>query len=52
MSQTTPIKASSSPHQGQPLPYASVTFTGAAVMILEVLGTRIIGPFYRISLYV
>ncbi len=26
--------------------------TGAAVMILELLGTRIIGPFYGVSLYV
>ena len=39
----------------QPTPvvlYATVTFTGAAVMILELLGTRIIGPFYGVSLYV
>ncbi len=32
--------------------YATVTLTGAAVMILELLGTRIIGPFYGVSLYV
>lgn len=32
--------------------YATVTITGAAVMILELLGTRIIGPFYGVSLYV
>jgi spermidine synthase len=29
-----------------------VTITGAAVMILELIGTRIIGPFYGVSLYV
>ncbi len=32
--------------------YLTVTLTGAAVMILELLGTRIIGPFYGVSLYV
>ena len=32
--------------------YLTVTITGAAVMILELLGTRIIGPFYGVSLYV
>ena len=32
--------------------YGTVTITGAAVMILELLGTRIIGPFYGVSLYV
>jgi len=32
--------------------YATVTITGAAVMMLELLGTRIIGPFYGVSLYV
>ena len=32
--------------------YLTVTMTGAAVMILELLGTRIIGPFYGVSLYV
>jgi spermidine synthase len=35
-----------------PVLYVSVTITGAAVMILELLGTRIIGPFYGVSLYV
>lgn len=34
------------------MPYLIVTVTGAAVMILELLGTRIIGPFYGVSLYV
>jgi hypothetical protein len=32
--------------------YGTVTITGGAVMILELLGTRIIGPFYGVSLYV
>ena len=32
--------------------YLTVTLCGAAVMILELLGTRIIGPFYGVSLYV
>ena len=32
--------------------YATVSVTGAAVMMLELLGTRIIGPFYGVSLYV
>jgi len=32
--------------------YLTVTLSGAAVMILELLGTRIIGPFYGVSLYV
>jgi hypothetical protein len=35
-----------------PVLYLTVTMTGAAVMILELLGTRIIGPFYGVSLYV
>ena len=32
--------------------YATVSVTGAAVMMLELLGTRIIGPFYGVSLFV
>jgi len=32
--------------------YLTVTLTGAAVMMIELLGTRIIGPFYGVSLYV
>ena len=32
--------------------YGTVTISGAAVMMLELLGTRIIGPFYGVSLYV
>ncbi len=38
--------------QGMPVLYLTATTTGAAVMILELLGTRIIGPFYGVSLYV
>ena len=30
--------------------YGTVATTGAAVMMLELLGTRIIGPFYGVSL--
>lgn len=32
--------------------YTAVTLTGAAVMMLEILGTRVIGPFYGTSLVV
>ncbi|MFZ1851549.1 MAG: fused MFS/spermidine synthase [Nitrosomonas sp.] len=32
--------------------YATVFFTGAAVMVIELLGTRLIAPFYGASLYV
>jgi len=32
--------------------YGTVTLTGAAVMVLELLGTRILGPFFGVSLYV
>lgn len=32
--------------------YSTVVLTGGAVMVLELLGTRIIGPFYGVSLYV
>jgi len=32
--------------------YGTVALTGGAVMVLELLGTRIIGPFYGVSLYV
>lgn len=52
MSQTAPNNASSLSHQVPVVLYATVTLTGAAVMILELLGTRIIGPFYGVSLYV
>lgn len=39
---------------GLPLPviHATVFVTGAAVMLLELLGTRVIAPFYGTSLYV
>ncbi|TVZ41733.1 spermine/spermidine synthase [Alteromonadaceae bacterium 2753L.S.0a.02] len=32
--------------------YGTVTITGAAVMMVELLGTRIIGPYYGVSLVV
>jgi len=32
--------------------YGTVALTGGAVMVLELLGTRIVGPFYGVSLYV
>ena len=32
--------------------YCTVFVTGSAVMMLELLGTRIIGPFYGVSLFV
>ncbi len=32
--------------------YGVVTVTGAAVMMIELMGTRIIGPFYGVSLFV
>ena len=32
--------------------YGIVAISGAAVMMLELLGTRVIGPFYGVSLYV
>src|SRR5688500_15352817 len=32
--------------------YATVTTTGAAVMMIEVLGTRVIAPFYGVGLFV
>ena len=32
--------------------YATVFMTGAAVMVIELLGTRLIAPFYGTSLYV
>lgn len=32
--------------------YGTVSVTGAAVMMIELLGTRIIGPFYGVSLIV
>ena len=32
--------------------YMAVFLTGAAIMMIEVLGTRILGPFYGVSLFV
>ena len=32
--------------------YGTVFLTGAAVMVIELLGTRLIAPFYGASLYV
>lgn len=32
--------------------YVTVFFTGASVMVIELLGTRMIAPFYGASLYV
>jgi predicted membrane-bound spermidine synthase len=51
MSQTAQV-ASAGPYKTPFTLYAIVSITGAAVMILELLGTRIIGPFYGVSLYV
>ena len=31
--------------------YAVVAICGAVVLVLEILGTRILGPFYGVSLY-
>ncbi len=42
----------SPPLGAKPPLYLAATLGGAAVMILELLGTRIIGPFYGASLYV
>lgn len=36
----------------RPLLYLIVSLTGAAVMVIELLGTRLIAPFYGASLYV
>lgn len=52
MSQTVKRTAPASAHPSRSVLYLTVTLTGAAVMILELLGTRIIGPFYGVSLYV
>ncbi|MBL8037648.1 fused MFS/spermidine synthase [Nitrospira sp. CMX1] len=48
MNQAVSTRTPASPR----LLYAIVMVTGAAVMILELLGTRLIGPFYGVSLYV
>jgi spermidine synthase len=58
---TTKRVASEAPQARSPTPlqaldravlYATVALTGAGVMVLELLGTRIVGPFYGVSLYV
>ena len=38
--------------QGKTWLYLIVFLTGASVMIIELLGTRLIAPFYGASLYV
>ena len=52
LQQSTRHRPESKLIRGMPVLYLTVTTTGAAVMILELLGTRIIGPFYGVSLYV
>lgn len=52
MNHTPAVEAPRVQRQPPLLLYLTVTITGAAVMILELLGTRIIGPFYGVSLYV
>ncbi|MCD2450147.1 fused MFS/spermidine synthase [Methylicorpusculum oleiharenae] len=41
-----------SPGLNKAILFSTVTISGGAVMILELLGTRIIAPFYGVSLYV
>jgi predicted membrane-bound spermidine synthase len=38
--------------QGKIWLYLTVFMTGASVMVIELLGTRLIAPFYGASLYV
>lgn len=47
-----PVK--DSPHPKGLLPYLVVTTTicGALIMVLEVLGSRVIGPFFGVSLFI
>lgn len=47
-----PTNAAPDPVAHRLILFLTVTLTGAAVMVLELLGTRIIGPFYGVSLYV
>lgn len=51
-----PTNQKAQPQKAQPLDnlvfYGTVTITGATVMMVELLGTRIIGPFYGVSLIV
>ena len=49
------MKAFFKPHLNHPKPlglYLTVFLTGGAIMLIELLGTRIIAPFYGTSLYV
>ncbi len=46
------MKESSAPSQGKIWLYLIVFMTGASVMVIELLGTRLIAPFYGASLYV
>ncbi|MDT8427020.1 MAG: hypothetical protein RQ733_13710 [Methyloprofundus sp.] len=44
---------SSSPHTSSHASlFVTVFITGASVMVIELLGTRMIAPFYGTSLYV
>jgi predicted membrane-bound spermidine synthase len=42
----------SGPAHGAAVHHVTVATTGAAVMVLEVLGTRVIAPFYGVGLFV
>ena len=46
------MNQSSSNILGKTWLYCTVFLTGAAVMVIELLGTRLIAPFYGASLYV
>ncbi|MCB1985060.1 MAG: fused MFS/spermidine synthase [Burkholderiales bacterium] len=46
------MKILSQNYYGQAWLYLTVFITGAAVMVIELLGTRLIAPFYGASLYV
>jgi len=52
MNQSAKSAAPSSLQLNHLVLYLAVTLAGAAVMVLELLGMRIIGPFYGVSLYV
>src|SRR5688572_1941971 len=48
-------RSTSAPHGSGVSPsqsYFTVAMTGAAVMMIEVLGTRVIAPFYGVGLFV
>ena len=46
------VVSQSTPAISKFLLFFTVTISGGAVMILELLGTRIIAPYYGVSLYV